>query len=275
MRYEIVQVQSAVSTVAVEIPVPESIRRAGKRALDRFILFFTANIANPLTAKNYARDIARFFRWLEEHRIEDLENVSSLVVAAYREALWTYDRPAYMVRRDRPKEPNKRSVASIQRNLSSISALFKFLAEKDIVTENPVAVVKRPKLSRETGVTPVMTAAEVFKLVQAIPTKTLIGLRDRALIGIEGLTWARVEAVVALNLEDYFPEGGRWFFLFHEKNGNEIVRPVARKPRSTSTRISRRLGSVTLTPPRPYSAPGATRRKASPRGVSSRTTLSK
>jgi site-specific recombinase XerD len=44
---------------------------------------------------------------------------------------------------------------------------------------------------------------------------TLIGLRDRALVGVMTYTFARVSAVVTIAVEDYYPRGVR----LHEKGG--------------------------------------------------------
>src|SRR5579863_1788213 len=48
---------------------------------------------------------------------------------------------------------------------------------------------------------------------------TVVGLRDRALIAVMTYTFARVGAVVALAVEDYFPQKKRWWLRLREKNG--------------------------------------------------------
>jgi integrase len=48
------------------------------------------------------------------------------------------------------------------------------------------------------GKTPVLTADEARALLDAIPIDTLIGLRDRALIGVMVYTFARVNAVIGM-----------------------------------------------------------------------------
>jgi integrase len=51
------------------------------------------------------------------------------------------------------------------------------------------------------------------------PVSTLVGLRDRALIGVMTYTFARIGAVVAMRVEDYYPAGKRWWVRLHEKGG--------------------------------------------------------
>lgn len=48
-------------------------------------------------------------------------------------------------------------------------------------------------------------------LLESIDTSTLVGLRDRALIGVMTYDFARIGAVVAMRVEDYFANGKRWW----------------------------------------------------------------
>ena len=57
------------------------------------------------------------------------------------------------------------------------------------------------------------------QLLKSIDTSELIGLRDHALLGLMGYTFARVSAVVALRVEDYFQQGRRSWIRLHEKGG--------------------------------------------------------
>jgi integrase/recombinase XerD len=56
-------------------------------------------------------------------------------------------------------------------------------------------------------------------LLEAIDTDTIVGLRDRALIGVMVYSFARVSAVIGMRVEDYYPNGKRWWFRLHEKGG--------------------------------------------------------
>jgi predicted permease len=50
---------------------------------------------------------------------------------------------------------------------------------------------------------------------------TLIGLRDRALIGVMVYTFARINAVLQMTVRDYFVQGRRGWVRLHEKGGKE------------------------------------------------------
>ena len=57
------------------------------------------------------------------------------------------------------------------------------------------------------------------KLLDSIDTSTVVGLRDRALISVMTFAFARIGAVVAMRVEDYHPQGKRWWVRLHEKGG--------------------------------------------------------
>ena len=66
-----------------------------------------------------------------------------------------------------------------------------------------------------------LTADEARQLIDSIDTSTVVGLRDRALIGVMVYSFSRVGAVVGMKVKDYYPSGGgkRWWLRLHEKGG--------------------------------------------------------
>ena len=55
---------------------------------------------------------------------------------------------------------------------------------------------------------------------------SLIGLRDRALIGVMVYSFARVAAALGMKGEDYYTEGRRGWFRLHEKGGKRHEVPA-------------------------------------------------
>jgi len=76
------------------------------------------------------------------------------------------------------------------------------------------------------GKTPVLTADQARQLLDSIDVSTVVGLRDRALIGVMSFALARVGAVVAMRVEDYYPQGKRWWVRLHEKGGKRHEMPA-------------------------------------------------
>src|SRR5438105_5576734 len=93
------------------------------------------------------------------------------------------------------------------------------------------------------GKTPVLNEQQARRLLESIKVvKTitlpdgskaevpwLVGLRDRALIGVMVYTFARISAVVAMRVEDYFPNGKRWWVRLQEKGGKRHEMPTHNK----------------------------------------------
>ena len=62
-------------------------------------------------------------------------------------------------------------------------------------------------------------ANDARELIRAIPTGTIIGLRDRALIGVMTYSFARVSAALQMNVKDVFSKHHRLWLRLHEKGG--------------------------------------------------------
>jgi integrase/recombinase XerD len=84
---------------------------------------------------------------------------------------------------------------------------------------NPAASVRGPKHVVRRGKTPALKADQARTLLDSLKTDSIIGLRDRALIGLMCYTFARVSAMVNMHVEDYYEGGKRWLVRLHEKGG--------------------------------------------------------
>ena len=82
--------------------------------------------------------------------------------------------------------------------------LFDYLTTGGVREVNPVASVRGPKYVVRRGKTPVLSSEEARKLLDSIESNTLIGLRDRALIGTMVYSLARVGATITMKVGDYF-----------------------------------------------------------------------
>src|SRR5882757_7295726 len=57
-------------------------------------------------------------------------------------------------------------------------------------------------------------------------SSTVVGLRDRVLIALLVYTFDRVSAALHMNVEDYYPQGKRWWVRLHEKGGKQHEMPA-------------------------------------------------
>jgi integrase/recombinase XerD len=193
-------------------PVPALIAGAGDRAALRFVEFFTVNIRNRNTRAAYGRAAADFLRWCEGQGIDALGRVHPVHVAAYIELL-----------------QGRRSAPTVKQHLACIRMLFDWLVIGQVMPTNPAHSVRGPRHSVTKGVTPVLSSEEATALLTGMDVSTVVGLRDRAIIAVMTYTFARVGAVVALTVEDYFSQKKRWWLRLHEKNGKLNEMPCHHK----------------------------------------------
>lgn len=199
--HEITIFQARKPSALPAVTLPAIIAQAGEHAGRRFLEFFAAHIRNRNTRQAYARAVARFLGWCEERGLE-LRQVEPLLVAAYVEELQL-----------------ELAKPSVKQHLAAIRMLFDWLVTGQVVPTNPAASVRGPKHKVSKGKTPVLDADQARQLLDSIDTSTIVGLRDRALIAVMVYSFARVGAVVAMRVEDYFPDGKRWWLRLHEKGG--------------------------------------------------------
>jgi site-specific recombinase XerD len=154
------------------------------------------------------RAISPFLVWCEERGLELLQ-VEPMMVAAYIERL-----------------TQERAPQTVKQHLAAIRMLFDWLVTGQIVPFNPAASVRGPRYSIKKGKTPVLSAQETRKLLDSIDTSHIVGLRDRALIGIMVYSFARVSAIVHMRVRDYYPQGKRYWIRLHEKGGKFHEVPV-------------------------------------------------
>lgn len=177
----------------------------------RFWEFFTAGIPNDNTRRAYFCAIRRFDAWCGGRRVS-LPMLEPIVLAAYVREL-----------------RGELSTPSVKQHLAAIRMLFDYLVTGQVIPSNPAASVRGPRYTVSKGKTPVLRAEEARRLIDSIETTTRKGLRDRALLGVMVYTFARVGAVTGLRMEDYFPQGKRWWFRFHEKGGRVHEVPAHHK----------------------------------------------
>ncbi|MFC7694098.1 tyrosine-type recombinase/integrase [Paeniroseomonas aquatica] len=188
--------------------VPTPIMAEGERAATRYVEFFTAHIRNRNTRAAYARASSAFFAWCEQHGLT-LPAVQPVHVATYIEQIG-----------------RELSAPTVKQQLAAIRMLFDWLVVGQVVPHNPASAVRGPKHSATTGKTHMPTRDEAKALLTSIETDSLIGLRDRAVIGALFYTFARVSAATAMRVEDYYPIGRRMWLRLHEKGGKRHEMPV-------------------------------------------------
>lgn len=210
MTHELMQRTAPPVTVAGSrgAVMPALIAAEGERAAMRYVEFFTVTIRNPNTRAAYGRACSQFLAWCDGHGLA-LPAIQPVHVAAWVEGLG-----------------QQLAAPTVKQQLAAVRMLFDWLVVGQIVPTNPAAHVRGPSHVVSTGKTAMPTRDEAKALLAGIPTESLIGLRDRALVGTLFYTFSRVSAVTGMRVEDYYPTGKQWWLRRREKGGKEHAMPA-------------------------------------------------
>ncbi|MGJ8690835.1 MAG: tyrosine-type recombinase/integrase [Gammaproteobacteria bacterium] len=174
----------------------------------RFIEFFTANIRNVNTRKAYARAAFDFLDWCSDQGITALPAIQPIHVATWIEELG-----------------HTHSVQTVKQRLAGIRHLFDWMVVGQSMPSNPAHTVRGPKHSVRRGKTSVLVPEEARYLLDSIPVETISGLRDRALIALMTYSFARIGAVVGMEVRDVYVQNRRHWVRLHEKGGKRHEMP--------------------------------------------------
>ena len=152
--------------------------------------------------KAYGRDFIDFVQHMKAQGVDPLQ-VTADHVKLYKRALLE----AGMQR------------TTVARRLSVLRGTYKQLAAKELVsweTAQAIAAIQAPT-GVEKNTTPSLTQRQAIALLQAIPTDTLQGVRDFALMSVFFMTGCRVSAIVAACVGHLETDGVEHYLKVTEK----------------------------------------------------------
>jgi site-specific recombinase XerD len=136
------------------------------------------------TRKAYGVDLGQFVAWAEERGLEP-GNVRHRDVRRYGAGL----------------SSDGAAAATVARKLAAIRGLFDFLVRTERVGQNPADLVSSPK--REEKLPRVLTGEQVRLLLERIPARTPLELRDRAMLELAYSCGLRCEEIVNLDQRSF------------------------------------------------------------------------
>ncbi|HEX6687385.1 MAG TPA: tyrosine recombinase XerC [Solirubrobacterales bacterium] len=132
------------------------------------------------TRKAYAVDLGQFVEWAKERGLEPAE-VRHRDVRRYGAGL----------------SSGGAAAATVARKLAAIRSLFDFLVRTERVGQNPADLVSSPK--REEKLPRVLSGEQMRSLLERIPARTPLELRDRAMLELAYSCGLRCEEIVNLD----------------------------------------------------------------------------
>jgi integrase/recombinase XerD len=178
--------------------------------LERFAEFLTLEQGSSArTDESYGRDLARLAEWATAHGVRSPE---ALTAAHLREFVY------YL--KDLGLSP-----ASIRRGVSAIRTWYRFLLAEGAVKTDPSERLETPRKWRT--LPEVLTAAEVERLIGAIPLEEPLAFRDRAMLELAYGAGLRVGEWITLKMNDVLLDEG--VVRVFGKGSKERLVPVGRK----------------------------------------------
>lgn len=186
--------------------LPPIVADAGPAARFAWEEFLFAKIRNQHTRRAYGRAVRRFLGWCEKRDL-GLPQISPRDVGQYLDEF-----PGAL--------PTKKQ------HLAALRHFFDQLVTRHAVMLNPAASVRSERYQVVEGKTPEITVEQARRLLRSIDTGHVVGLRDRAIVGILVYTAARVGAIAKLRMCDYVDVGDQYCLRFTEKGGKAREIPV-------------------------------------------------
>jgi integrase/recombinase XerC/integrase/recombinase XerD len=128
------------------------------------------------------------------------------------------------------------AAATVARKLAAVRGLYDFLVRTERAGQNPADLVSSPK--REQKLPRVLTGEQVRSLLERIPARTPLELRDRAMLELAYSCGLRCEEIVSLDLDSLDFESERVRVL--GKGSKERLLPVGEPARRALTRYLER-----------------------------------
>ncbi|HEY2334129.1 MAG TPA: tyrosine recombinase XerC [Solirubrobacterales bacterium] len=179
------------------------------------------------TRKAYAVDLGQFVEWAGDRQAAGLRHRD---VRRYAAGL----------------SSGGAAPATVARKLAAIRGLFDFLVRTERVGQNPADLVSSPK--REEKLPRVLSAEQMRSLLEGIPARTPLELRDRAMLELAYSCGLRCEEIVNLDLGALDFETEQLRVL--GKGSKERIMPVGEPAQRALQRYCERGRHVLATDPR-------------------------
>jgi integrase/recombinase XerC/integrase/recombinase XerD len=131
------------------------------------------------TRKAYGVDLGQFVEWASEREPGEIRHRDVRRFAAGLSS-------------------NGAAPATVARKLAAVRGLFDFLVRTERVGQNPADLVSSPK--REEKLPRVLTVEQVRELLERIPARTPLELRDRAMLELAYSCGLRCEEIITLDV---------------------------------------------------------------------------
>jgi len=142
---------------------------------------------SPHTIDAYRRDLSQFFAFYAEYANQVPIELTRIDKTGVRSFLGMLTESGL-------------ENSSITRKLASLKTFFKYLTQQAVLSRNPAALVKSPKLKKRLPV--IVSEEEIAKLIEGLATDSWLQMRNKAILELFYSTGTRLSELIALNIGD-------------------------------------------------------------------------
>jgi len=180
--------------------------------LDSFLSYLVVEKGlSENTLESYGRDLKKFLLFINSRGITSAREIK-------------YGDILDFMTRSREEGLN---ATTIVRSMVSVKQFFKYLLSEKVLSEDPTAHIKTPKMKK--AIPGVISLDDVESILGAPDESTPEGLRDAAMLEMLYATGIRVSELIGLKLNDVNFELG--FVVVYGKGSKERVVPIGDKAR--------------------------------------------
>ena len=193
---------------------PLIVASGARETTDTFIF---ARSLSPSSRKTYYPVLKRFMDWAAANEIEHLTAVTSRNIASHIEGLVAHTAKTALT------NPGKSRLIS----RTVLNTYFNALLTAGVVKSNPATGYRPRGHSRQSTPTAALTPSELLRMLDAIPRDTILGKRNRALVGLLAGSSCRVAAALGLTHQAFSYRNGTRSVTLMEKRQIPFTVPLS------------------------------------------------
>lgn len=168
------------------------------------------------TIRGYKWHLSKFFNYLLEMDITDVQDVTSKIILDYQKHLFYSENT----------KGQQDTIRTQNNHLKVVKDFFRFLYEDDYTAHNPAKEIQYAKAPQSLPKI-ILTKQEAKKIIQQPDINTLIGYRDRVMLEVLYSTGIRRNELRNLKLADVDYQGG-YVRVNHGKGDKDRVVPLGK-----------------------------------------------
>ncbi len=199
-----------------KVIIPAAPKSELRELADRYLAWLVTMRYSEATIKGSGADICWLLRYLEDHKIERVADVTAETLENY--SLW--------IRKLRHFRHENRGIglAHILHRLSTTKQFFRWLEKQMIILVDPAENLELPRLGISLPQT-ILTQQEAQRLLDAPDLRSPVGYRDKALLEVVYSTGIRITEMFKLKVAD-FDCKNRTLFVHEGKGGKDRILPL-------------------------------------------------